>query len=109
VAAAKVQDEVVEHRDGRGRRPRAAIASCGIHSGVASLPWETSLNSWDWSTSRTLKIASTTQKKLPAPWLQSSSARETFGPKRSRNRPTRMCSPRLRVWASARKAAAAIE
>ena len=32
----------------------AAIASCGIHSGVASLPVEMSLNCHDWHASRTL-------------------------------------------------------
>ena len=32
----------------------AAIASCGIHSGVASLPVEMSLNCHDWNASRML-------------------------------------------------------
>ena len=52
--AAPFEDELVDERDRAGSRVPAAIASCGIHSGVASLPVEMSLNSHDWNARRTL-------------------------------------------------------
>jgi hypothetical protein len=68
-----------------------------------------SLNSCDWYTSRTLNHASAPQKKAPARWLQISSGRRRRPSKRSSSSVTRMCSPRLSVWASARKLAAAMQ
>src|SRR5262249_46711588 len=69
-----------------------AIAICGIQSGVASLPCETSLKARDCQERRTLYHASAEQKNVPAACDQISSGRRSF-PKRSRIRFTRMCSP----------------
>src|SRR4029079_18165374 len=56
-----------------------AIASCGIQSGVASLPVEMSLNCHDWNVRRTLYHANATASTVAAASAHSSSPRRTRG------------------------------
>ena len=86
----------------------AAMDSWGIHSGVASLEVEMSWNRCDCQLKRQLYQADRPASSTAAPRAQTSMPRRADPFSTDSSKVTRMCSPRLSVWASARKPAPAI-